>query len=114
MSQQEIDRLFDTYSHENNDFEPVRMMNREDFAQAAAEIRRQVRQEALEDNRVELGVIELHPKPALRDDFYRVADDLRRAGCIVDVWLMDIQTVLKRHGYRMEVYRALITGKDKG
>jgi Lar family restriction alleviation protein len=65
-----------------------------------------------EVSRVELGVIELHPKAALRDDFYRVADDLRRAGSIVDVWLMDIATTLKRHGYRMEVYRDAAAPKE--
>jgi hypothetical protein len=54
---------------------------------------------------VKLGVVEFHPNQPLQDDFYMVVDDLRAAGCIVDLWLLDISTVLRRHGYEMEVYR---------
>lgn len=55
---------------------------------------------------VKLGVVEFHPQDALREQFYLVVNDLRAAGCIVDLWLLDIAAVLKNHGYSMEVYRA--------
>lgn len=52
---------------------------------------------------VQLGVIEFHPIEALRKDFYMVTDDCKAAGQIVDVWLMDLQTILARHGYKLTV-----------
>jgi hypothetical protein len=57
--------------------------------------------------RVELGVIEFHSErlnPGLVERFYAVTEDLRDSGSIVDVWLMDIATVLAEFGYRMEIY----------
>jgi hypothetical protein len=55
---------------------------------------------------VELGVIEFHSpsfNPELIQDFYHVVGDLRQAGCIVDLWLMDIAATLKKHGYEMTI-----------
>lgn len=55
---------------------------------------------------VELGVIEFHSSsfnPGLIQDFFRVVHDLRDAGCIVDLWLMDIATTLKKYGYEMKI-----------
>jgi hypothetical protein len=57
---------------------------------------------------VKLGVIEFHSErdnPGLIDRFYAVTDDLREAGCIVDLWLMDIASVLEEFGYDMRIYR---------
>ena len=56
---------------------------------------------------IKLGVIEFHTtkNKALIDDFYRVVTDLRDAGCIVDLWLMDIAATLDKHGYEMKVWR---------
>lgn len=64
------------------------------------------RVDELEDT-IELGVIEFHtPKNStLQDKFYEVVEDLRLSGSIVDVWLMDIATTLKRHGYTMTIRR---------
>ncbi len=52
-----------------------------------------------------LGVIQFHPQPDLRERFYAVRDDLTAAGCIVDLWLMDLATVLGEFGYEMTVRR---------
>lgn len=55
---------------------------------------------------VQLGVIEFHSErcnPGLIKRFYEVRDDLIAAGAIVDLWLMDIATVLKEHGYTMTI-----------
>jgi hypothetical protein len=55
---------------------------------------------------VQLGVIEFHSErvnPGLIKRFYEVRDDLTAAGCIVDLWLMDIATVLKEFGYTMTI-----------
>ncbi len=52
---------------------------------------------------VKLGVIEFHPQDALRKRFYAVTNDLAAAGCIVDLWLMDIATVLREFGYEMTI-----------
>lgn len=59
------------------------------------------------ENTIELGVVEFHTKQnsALRDDFYKVVDDLKASGSIVDVWLMDIATTLRKHGYIMTIRR---------
>ena len=57
--------------------------------------------------KVQLGVIEFHSErlnPGLVKRFYAVTDDLRESGSIVDVWLMDIASVLKEFGYQMEIY----------
>lgn len=56
---------------------------------------------------VDIGVIEFHTKQnaELRNEFYEVVDDLRNAGSIVDVWLLDIGAVLKKHGYTLKIYR---------
>lgn len=56
---------------------------------------------------VKLGVIEFHSErlnPGLCRRFYAVMDDLRASGSIVDVWLMDIATVLGEFGYQMRVF----------
>jgi hypothetical protein len=58
--------------------------------------------------RVNLGVIEFHSdswNPGLRQRFYDVTEDLRTASCIVDLWLMDIASVLREFGYDMRIYR---------
>lgn len=54
---------------------------------------------------IQLGVIEFHTSQnkALIDDFYHTVNDLRDASCIVDLWLMDIAAVLKKHGYKLTV-----------
>ena len=55
---------------------------------------------------VQLGVIEFHSErvnPGLIKRFYAIRDDLTAAGCIVDLWLMDIATVLGEFGYEMKV-----------
>lgn len=55
---------------------------------------------------VQLGVIEFHSdrvNPGLTERFFAVTDDLAASGSIVDVWLMDIATVLAEHGYTMTV-----------
>lgn len=56
---------------------------------------------------IRLGVIEFHTpqNKALIDDFYHTVNDLRAAGCIVDLWLLDISRVLEKHGYMMTVYK---------
>lgn len=55
---------------------------------------------------VQLGVIEFHSEranPGLTKRFFDVVKDLRDSGSIVDLWLMDIATVLREHGYTMTV-----------
>lgn len=55
---------------------------------------------------VQLGVIEFHSErvnPGLMKRFYAVVKDLRDSGSIVDLWLMDIATVLGEFGYTMTV-----------
>lgn len=55
---------------------------------------------------VRLGVIEFHSKsfnPGLIERFFSVVKDLRDSASIVDLWLMDIRSVLKEFGYEMEV-----------
>lgn len=55
---------------------------------------------------VDLGVIEFHSdrvNPGLIARFYHVVNDLLESGSIVDLWLMDIATVLGEFGYTMEV-----------
>ena len=55
---------------------------------------------------VQLGVIEFHSErvnPGLMKRFYAVTDDLKASGSIVDLWLMDIATVLSEFGYTMTV-----------
>lgn len=51
---------------------------------------------------VKLGVVEFH-RPGLAERFYSVVDDLRESGSTVDVWLMDIATVLREFGYTMTI-----------
>ena len=61
----------------------------------------------LTEREVKLGVIEFHSEqvnPGLIERFYEVRDDLVAAGAIVDLWLLDIQSVLAEHGYRMRVF----------
>jgi hypothetical protein len=61
-----------------------------------------------EKDRVELGVIEFHSEqlnPGLIDRFFAVRDDLTDSASIVDLWIMDIATVLGEFGYDMRVYR---------
>ena len=60
-----------------------------------------------ERRRVRLGVIEFHSErvnPGLIQRFRDVTEDLRDAGCIVDLWLFDIEAVLREFGYEMEIY----------
>lgn len=60
------------------------------------------------DTRVQLGVIEFHSpsmNPGLDERFRHVTDDLRNSASIVDVWLMDIATVLGEFGYEMRIDR---------
>lgn len=74
------------------------------------------------EREVNLGVIEFHSErvnPGLIKRFYAVRDDLTAAGCIVDLWLMDIATVLGEFGYRLRVFtdkplpvRAALPGAD--
>ncbi len=55
---------------------------------------------------VKLGVIEFHSErlnPGMIKRFYAVRDDLTDAGCIIDLWLLDIATVLSEFGYTMTV-----------
>lgn len=57
---------------------------------------------------VHLGVIEFHSdkaNPGLTARFYEVVKDLRDSGSIVDLWLMDIATVLAEFGYEMKIYK---------
>lgn len=59
-----------------------------------------------EQRTVKLGVIEFHSphfNPGLIERFYAVRDDLTQAGCIVDLWLLDIATVLAEYGYDLKV-----------
>ncbi len=63
---------------------------------------------------VQLGVIEFHSDPALRQDFYMVTEDCRAAGQIVDVWLLDLSTILRRHGYEMRITTARPKPTPKG
>ena len=56
--------------------------------------------------KVDLGVIEFHSErvnPGLIKRFYEVTNDLKASGSIVDLWLMDIATVLGEFGYTMTV-----------
>jgi hypothetical protein len=56
--------------------------------------------------KVKLGVIEFHSEsynPGLVKRFFEVTKDLRESASIVDLWLMDIQTVLKEFGYDMTI-----------
>jgi len=65
--------------------------------------------EALPEREVKLGVIEFHSprvNPGLIDRFYAVTRDLTESGSIVDVWLMDIATVLGEFGYTMRITTA--------
>jgi len=57
--------------------------------------------------RVRLGVIEFHSvrNPQLIEDFCAVTTDCKDASCIVDIWLMDIATVLRKHGYEMAIFK---------
>lgn len=58
--------------------------------------------------KVELGVIEFHSQsanPGLTTRFYEVVKDLRDSASIVDLWLMDIATVLGEFGYEMGIYK---------
>ena len=50
------------------------------------------------------GIPVLHSDENLRKDLYMVFNDCRNAGCIIDIWMVDIQEIFKRHGYKMEIY----------
>ena len=54
---------------------------------------------------IKLGVVEFHTprNKALIDDFYTCVNSL--PGFIIDVWLMDIASVLAKHGYEMKVFK---------
>lgn len=56
---------------------------------------------------IKLGVITFHTpqNKQLIEDFYAVIDDCTQAAQIVDVFLMDIASVLERHGYEMKIYK---------
>jgi hypothetical protein len=61
---------------------------------------------ALAHRIVELGVIEFHSprvNPGLIERFHAVTTDLTAAGAIVDLWLMDLATVLSEFGYTMTI-----------
>jgi hypothetical protein len=53
--------------------------------------------------KLEYGVIELHSNEALRNDWYAMLEGTK--GFTVDVYVMDIAAVLKKHGYLMRVYK---------
>ena len=55
--------------------------------------------------KVKLGVIEFNESfnPGLPERFFEVTKDLRDSASIVDVWLMDIATVLREFGYEMTI-----------
>lgn len=54
---------------------------------------------------VQLGVLAFHSNEKLREDFYKV---IRAAeGCTVDIYLIDIKAVLKRHGYDLKITTGL-------
>ncbi len=64
--------------------------------------------EQLPGSMVDLGVIEFHDarkNSGLIERFYAVTTDLKDSGSIVDVWLMDIASVLREFGYDMRIYR---------
>ena len=50
------------------------------------------------------GVPVLHSDENLRKDLYHIFEDCRQAGCIIDIWINDIQQILQKHGYDMKVY----------
>jgi hypothetical protein len=54
--------------------------------------------------RWEFGVPVMHGNAALRDRFYLVVNDLRDAGCIVDIWVNDIVKTLEQFGYRVDIF----------
>lgn len=59
--------------------------------------------------RIKLSVVEFHSEsgnPGLVKRFFHVIKDLTDSASIVDIWLMDIASVLKEFGYDMEVYAA--------
>ena len=58
----------------------------------------------MKQRKVDLGVIEFHSNAKLRKEFYRITDDLRESASIVDLWLMEIATTLKKFGYDMEIW----------
>lgn len=74
---------------------------RAQLAEAEAKVR------AMTDGELKLGVIELHTakNAELIKRFYQVRDDLTAAGCIVDLWVMDIATVLGEYGYSLRLFR---------
>ena len=84
------------------------------YARGADEMRERAAKAERENERaLKFGVIELHPQTALHERFYAVVDDLRAAGAIVDLWLMDIATVLREYGYTMTIrQRALPSAPD--
>ena len=60
----------------------------------------------MKKRKVKLGVIEFHSEsynPGLVKRFFEVTEDLRDSASIVDLWLMDIQSVLKEFGYDMTI-----------
>jgi hypothetical protein len=62
-----------------------------------------------EPRTVKLGVIEFHSNsfnPGLVERFFAVTKDLRDSASIVDLWLMDIATVLREFGYEMTITTA--------
>jgi hypothetical protein len=55
---------------------------------------------------VKLGVIEFHSEtanPGLVNRFFEITKDLTDSASIVDIWLMDIASVLKEFGYEMKI-----------
>lgn len=56
--------------------------------------------------KIKLGVIEFNSEsanPGLTKRFFDVTQDLRDSASIVDLWLMDIASVLKEFGYDMVI-----------
>lgn len=84
---------------------PMTIEERADLRKAAVVLRRS--ESSYEGRRTaDLGVIEFQSdrvNPGLAYRFYDVVNDLHAAGSIVDLWLMDIATVLKEFGYEMTI-----------
>lgn len=56
--------------------------------------------------KVKLGVIEFNSEsrnPGLTKRFFDVVEDLNQSASIVDIWLMDISSLLEEFGYCMTV-----------
>jgi len=72
------------------------------------EIQKSRMPESKENIPIELGVIEFHTlkKPKLIIDFYMMINNCK--GQIIDVYLMRIAAILKRHGYTMTITKDVL------